>query len=166
MSLHVQQFFDDVLALPFDDHAVVGNAYYASPQPDSVLRLRIDFAPTIRHGEYDGLRLRVIHPDQGVVDTVILPFADHGTFTRRDAARTLGAGSDGHAVFRDWGDRHSAVEPPWKGAQGTGLHTAIHRYARVWFPGPWALARSSRPQAHTALKAPAMPAGNTPARSR
>ncbi|MFD7017544.1 hypothetical protein [Streptomyces sp. NPDC059928] len=166
MSLHVQQFFDDVLALPFDDHAVVGNAYYAAPQPDSVLRLRIDFAPTIRHGEYDGLRLRVIHPDQGVVDTVILPFAEHATFTRRDAARALGVGSDGHAVFRDWGDRRSAVEPPWKGADGGGLHTAIQRYARVWFPGTRAASGSSHPQARTALTAPVTPVRTTPARSR
>ncbi|MEU8784872.1 hypothetical protein [Streptomyces sp. NPDC048637] len=134
MSLHIQKFFSEVLALPFDEHAVVGNAYYASPQPDSALRLRIDFAPTIRHGEYDGVRLRVIHPDQGVIDTAILPFAEHGTFARRDAARNFTAGRDGYAVFRDWNDRRSAGEPPWKGAQGNGLRTAITQYAQIWFP--------------------------------
>ncbi|MFC9228372.1 hypothetical protein ACFTZI_05280 [Streptomyces decoyicus] len=133
MSLQVEQFFSNVLALPFDEHAVVGNVYYATPQPDSVLRLRIDFAPTIRHGEYDGVRLHVIHPDKGVIDTALLPFAEHGTFARRDAVRDLTAGRDGYAVFRDWNDRHSA-EPPWKGAQGTGLRTSITQYARIWFP--------------------------------
>ncbi|WP_405889803.1 hypothetical protein OG427_07060 [Streptomyces sp. NBC_00133] len=164
MPLHVQQFFDDVLALPFDEHAVVGNAYYATPQPDSTLRLRIDFAPTIRHGEYDGLRLSVIHPDQGVVDTAILPFAEHGTFARRDAAHDLVAGRDGYAVFRDW-HAHTG-EPPWKGADGAGLRTAIQHYARVWSPGTRAVSGSARPQARTTQQAPTTPVTGTPSRSR
>lgn len=165
MSLHVEQFFDDVLALPFDEHAVVGNAYYAAPQPDSVLRLRIGFAPTIRHGEYDGLRLRVIHPDQGVVDTAILPFAEHGTFARRDAARVLVAGTDGYAVFRDW-HAHSG-EPPWKGADGAGLRAAIVQYARMWFPDAPARASARPTPARSALpKRAVAPAAGVVPRTR
>ncbi|WP_435217957.1 hypothetical protein [Streptomyces sp. bgisy034] len=139
MALHVQQFFEDVLALPFDEYAVVGNAYYAAPQPNSALRLRIDFAPTIRHGEYDGLCLRVIHPDHSVLDTAMLRFADHGTFARRDAARDLVAGRDGYAVIRDWHAQTS--QPPWRGADGAGLRTAIEQYAHFWFPPPPTVSR-------------------------
>ncbi len=111
------------------------------PQTNSALRLRIDFAPTIRHGEYDGFRLRVIHPDQGVLDTAILSFADHGTFARRDAARDLVAGQDGYAVIRDWHARSS--QPLWHGADGTGLRTAIERYACFWIPPLPAASRSA-----------------------
>lgn len=145
MALHAQQFFDDVLELPLHQYAIVGDALYAAPQPNSALRLRIDFAPSIRHGEYNGLRLRVIHPDQGVLDTTILRFADHGTFARRDAARDLAAGHDGYAVIRDW---HAHNRPPWQGADGTGLRTAIEQYAHFWFPPPTAVSRpSARPVA-------------------
>ncbi|MFE7302664.1 hypothetical protein [Streptomyces sp. NPDC057579] len=164
MSLQIEQFFDNVLALPFDDHAVVGNSYYATPQPGSPLRLRIDFAPTIRHGEYDGLRLRVIHPNQGVVDTAILPFADHGTFARRDAARDLPAGRDGYGVFRDW-HRTGSGEPPWKGAEGTGLRRAITQYARIWFPDTPAPAPARPATARAALPKPATATGGS-ARTR
>ncbi|MFF2508740.1 hypothetical protein ACFVTY_36045 [Streptomyces sp. NPDC058067] len=139
MALHAQQFFDDALELPLDQYAIIGDTLYAAPQPNSPLRLRIDFAPTMRHGEYDGLRLRVIHPEQGVLDTAILRFADHGTFTRRDTARDLMPGQDGYAVIRDW---HNSG-PAWHGADGTGLRTAIEKYAHVWFPPPAA----SRPAA-------------------
>ncbi|KPC62632.1 hypothetical protein [Streptomyces chattanoogensis] len=163
MSLYVQQFFDSVVTLPFDDHAVVGNSYYATPHPDSPLRLRIDFAPTIRHGEYDGLRLRVIHPNQGVLDTAILPFADHGTFARRDAARDLAAGKDGYAVFRDWNGARTG-EPPWKGAQGTGLRTAIRQYALIWFPDASAPASARPTAARTVL--PAIAPGTGVVRTR
>ncbi|KMS67731.1 hypothetical protein ACM01_41675 [Streptomyces viridochromogenes] len=143
MALHAQQFFDDVLELPHYQYAIVGDALYAAPQPNSVLRLRIDFASTIRHGEYDGLRLRVIHPEQGVLDTAILRFADHGTFARRDAARDLVPGRDGYAVIRDW-HPHSS-QPPWHGADGTGLRTAIEQYTHFWFP-PLAVSRpAARP---------------------
>ncbi|MDF3292447.1 hypothetical protein [Streptomyces silvisoli] len=159
MSLHVQQFFDDVLALPFDDHAVIGNSYYAAPQSDSPLRLRIDFAPTIRHGEYDGLRLRVIHPDQGVVDLAILTFADHGTFTRRDAARGVKPGSDGYAVVRDWHNQR-AGERLWEGTDGTGLRTAIEQYARMWFPAASAPASARPAAARPALPKPATAQGS------
>ncbi|MGW0995375.1 hypothetical protein ACWD5V_19120 [Streptomyces sp. NPDC002523] len=145
MALHAQQFFDDVLELPLYQYAVVGDALYAAPQPNSPLRLRIDFAPTIRHGEYDGLRLSVVHPEQGVLDTVILRFADHGTFARRDTARDLVPGRDGYAVIRDWYARSS--RPPWHGADGTGLCTAIEQYAHFWFPPPAASRLAARPLA-------------------
>ena len=153
MSLHAQEFFDNVLALPFDEHAVVGDSYYATLQPGSPLRLRIDFAPTIRHGEYDGLRLRVIHPEQGVVDTATLPFVQHGTFTRRDAAWGLIAGRDGYAVFRDWNSAR-ADEPPWKGAEGAGLRAAVEQYTRIWIPHPPAPAPARPVVTRTALPKP------------
>ncbi|MFD3563485.1 hypothetical protein ACFWVU_28020 [Streptomyces sp. NPDC058686] len=145
MALHAQQFFDDVLELPFHQYAVVGDALYASPQPNSPLRLRIDFAPTIRQGEYDGLRLRVVHPEQGVLDSALLRFADHGTFERRDGARDLAVGRDGYAVIRDW-HAHSTL-PPWHGADGAGLCTAIEQYAHFWIPGPAAARLAARPVA-------------------
>ncbi|MDT0615009.1 hypothetical protein [Streptomyces lancefieldiae] len=148
MALHVQQFFDDVLELPFDRYAVVGDALYAAPHPNSPLRLRIDFAPTIRHGEYNGLRLRVIHPEQGVLDTAILRFADHGTFERRDAARGLVAGRDGYAVIRDW--HANSSQPPWHGADSMGLRTAIEQYAHVWFPPAATPRPAARPVAQPA----------------
>ncbi|MFD4123886.1 hypothetical protein ACFXKK_02820 [Streptomyces globisporus] len=132
MPLHAQQFFDDVLELPFHQYAIVGDSLYATPQPNSPLRLGIDFAPTIRHGEYDGLRLRVVHLERGVLDTATLRFADHGTLERRDAARGLTTGRDGYAVIRDW-HNHSS-QRPWLGADGTGLCTAIEQYVHVWFP--------------------------------
>ncbi|MEU8482353.1 hypothetical protein [Streptomyces sp. NPDC048641] len=145
MALHAQQFFDDVLELPFHQYAIVGNALYAAPQPNSPLRLRIDLAPTMRHGEYNGLRLRVVHPDQGVLDAALLRFGDHGTFARRDAARDLAPGRDSYAVIRDW-HPHSS-EPPWRGADGTGLRTAIEQYTHLWFPPPAASQPALRPVA-------------------
>ena len=91
MALHAQQFFHDVLELPLHQYAVVGDALYAAPQPNSVLRLRIDFAPTIRHGEYDGLRLRILPPERGVIDTAILRFAEQ----REEIDRVFGGTSRG-----------------------------------------------------------------------
>ncbi|AJT62488.1 hypothetical protein T261_0799 [Streptomyces lydicus] len=131
MSLHAQQFFTEHLALPFAGGTVVGDAYYATPLSASPLRLQITFARTIRTGEYDGLRLQVLHADQGVLDTATLKFADHHTFRRRDTARGLEPGWDGYACIRDWSDRG---EPPWQGAEVTALRQAIEQYATVWFP--------------------------------
>ncbi|MCG7207335.1 hypothetical protein [Streptomyces arenae] len=154
MALHAQQFFDDVLELPLQ-YAIVGDTLYGSPRPNSPLRLRIDFAPTIRHGEYDGLRLRVVHPEQGVLDTAILRFPDHGTFASRDTARDLVPGRDGYAVFRDW-HAHSS-QPPWHGADGTGLRTAIEQYAHFWFPPPAASRQAARPVAQPTPTSAASP---------
>ncbi|MEU2874121.1 hypothetical protein ABZ769_33825 [Streptomyces olivoreticuli] len=161
MPLHAQQFFTDHLALPFDGSAIIGDSCYAKPQPHSPLRLRIDFAPTIRHGEYDGLRLRVLHPDKGVLDTAILTFADHSTFTRRDAAREIGPGWDGYARIRDWHQARTG-EPPWKGADVSGLRRAIEQYAQLWFPDDPPHAAPTR----TALPVPTAPVSTTSVRTR
>ncbi|MEV6730690.1 hypothetical protein [Streptomyces sp. NPDC051364] len=97
------------------------------------MRIRIDFQSTIRHREYDGLRLAVIHPDLGTLDTTYLSFADHQTFARRDAARDIGPGWDGYARFRDW---REDGPPPWTGADLTGLRRAITHYTQIWAPAP------------------------------
>ncbi|CAM5572014.1 Prealbumin-like fold domain-containing protein OS=Streptomyces aurantiogriseus OX=66870 GN=GCM10010251_59860 PE=4 SV=1 [Streptomyces aurantiogriseus] len=52
MALYAREFFMEHLKLPFADAAVVGNTYYATPTPGGPLRLRIDFARTIRADEY------------------------------------------------------------------------------------------------------------------
>ncbi|MFI9210251.1 hypothetical protein ACIGW7_19200 [Streptomyces sp. NPDC053253] len=141
MSLHTEEFFDQ-LGLPLPFGTVVGGVYYANPT-DSPIRLRIDFARTAMDRQYDGLRLTVIHAERGALDTVHLRFADHGTFTRRDAK--LGPGA-GNGVMRDW---HKDGLPPWAGADFTGLRTAIVAFVRVSCPaltaprgftepGPWA----------------------------
>ena len=85
MSLQAPEFFAE-LCLPFHDHAVVGNTYFAAPVPGAPLRLRIDFTRTIHADTYGGLRLAVVHPDRGEIDAVALSFVDHGTFHRRDEA--------------------------------------------------------------------------------
>ncbi|MEV7955252.1 hypothetical protein [Streptomyces sp. NPDC088141] len=131
MPLYAEQFFTEHLALPFNSAAVIGDSYYAAPSSSSPLRLCVDFAPTIRRGEYDGLRLRLIHPDQGVIDTVVLSFATHGTFTVRDARRQIAPGADGFARIRDW---HDNGVPPWTGAGVAGLRRAVQQYAQCWFP--------------------------------
>ncbi|WP_328486009.1 hypothetical protein [Streptomyces zaomyceticus] len=140
MSLHTKEFFEE-LDLPFPFGTVVGNVYYSTPT-DSPIRLRIQFAQTIMDRQYDGLRLAVIHAERGTLDTVHLRFADHGTFTRRDAK--LGPGS-ARSVIRDW---HKDGLLPWAGADLTGLRTAIVEFARISCPvllaprsraepGPW-----------------------------
>ncbi|WP_372404707.1 hypothetical protein [Streptomyces luteireticuli] len=164
MPLNAHEFFTDHLQLPFDDSAVIGDTYYAIPTPGTPLRLRIDFAPTIRHGEYDGLRLQTVHPDHGVVDSAILTFADHGTFTRRDAARTVRPGQDGFARIRDW---HRDGEPPWKGADPSGLRHAIEQYAQAWFPAPPRTpAVPHLAAAHSAVRLPTAPPGRPVSRTR
>lgn len=130
--MHAEQFFTGHLALPFNSAAVIGDSYYGTPSPSSPLRLCVDFAPTIRRGEYDGLRLRLIHPDQGIIDTVVLSFATHGTFTLRDARRQIVPGADGFARICD---RHDNGVPPWAGAGAAGLRRAVLQYAPVLVPG-------------------------------
>lgn len=126
MSLHAKEFFDR-LELPLPLGAVVGDVYYATAG-DSPIRLRIEFARTIRERQYDGLVLKLIHTDRGTLDTVHLRFAEHGTFTRRDAERGPG---NGHGVIRDW---HKDGPPPWAGADLTGLRTAIVDFVQVACP--------------------------------
>ncbi|MFD6989346.1 hypothetical protein [Streptomyces sp. NPDC059943] len=160
MPLHTKQFFDDVLQLPFEG-TVVGDAYFATFR-DSPLKLRIDFAPTITAGEYGGLRLMVIHPGWGSMDTTILSFADHATFTDRDARLDIPPGRGDYGTFRDWHAHRR--EPPWKGADGTELRQAVEKYATVWFPGstghPSAPSRAAGPAAHT-LPVPPRAGGRT-----
>ncbi len=93
------------LKLPFVDAAVVGNAYFATPVPGGSLRLRIDFARTIRAGEYDGLRLATIHQDRGELDAVSLRFEDHKTFDHRDAARGCSPLESGYGTIYEFRDR-------------------------------------------------------------
>lgn len=130
MPLHAEQFFTQQLALT--DGKVIGDAFYATPQPGSPLRLRIGFSRTIGADEYDGLRVQILHADQGgVLDTVILTFADHDTFRSRDTAIGRHPGHDGYALVRDW---HQRDEPPWQGAATTKLRRAVEQYTRLWFP--------------------------------
>ncbi|MGW1604876.1 hypothetical protein [Streptomyces eurythermus] len=129
MPLYAKQFFTEQLQLT--DGTVIGDSYYSAPTPGSPLRLRIDFARTIRAGEYDGLRLQTLHAEQGVLDTVILTFAVHDTFRSRDDALRRKPGDDGYAVIRDWSERD---EPPWQGAATTKLRRAIEQYTTLWFP--------------------------------
>lgn len=137
MALHAEQFFTHQLHLT--DGTVIGDIYYATPRPDSPLRLRIGFSRTIRLGEYDGLRLQILHADQGgVLDGVLLTFADYDTFRSRDAAIDRQPGYDGYAKMRDWDERD---EPPWQGAATTKLRRAIEQYTRLWFPQPQAASR-------------------------
>ncbi len=160
MPLYAQQFFTDHLTLPFET-TVLGNTCYAIPEPANLQRLRIDFAPTIRHNEYDGLRLQVIHPGRGgAIDTALLPFAEHGTFTRRDAARGICPGQDGYARIRDWHPR--SEQPPWQGADVSGLRRSVEQYAHLWFPPP----NPTTAPPLTARQAAAVYANGTRTRSR
>ncbi|WP_406463389.1 hypothetical protein OH768_47985 [Streptomyces sp. NBC_01622] len=133
MSLHAQHFFTDLLALPVHERRVIGDACYAVLSPDSPLRLRIEFAQTIRHREYGGLRLSILHPDRGALDHAYLSFADHGTFAVRDARLGRQPGHDGYGVVRDWHDDDSS---PWTGAAVRALSHAVQDYLKVWTPEP------------------------------
>ncbi|MER6531697.1 hypothetical protein [Streptomyces sp. NPDC001508] len=129
MALHAGEFFTQHLDLA--GGRVVGDAYYVTPQPGSPLLMRIEFARTITVGEYDGLRVQILHTERGVLDTAILKFADHDTFRSRDMVIGREPGRDGYACIRDW---HERKEPPWKGAATTKLRQAIEQYLTLWFP--------------------------------
>jgi hypothetical protein len=133
LSLHAQQFFTDLLALPLHERRVVGDACYAVISPNSPLRLRIEFSQTIREREYGGLRLSILHPDQGILDRAYLSFADHGTFTVRDTRLGRKPGHDGYGVIRDG---HHDDTSPWIGAAVTPLSHAIQDYLSIWVPEP------------------------------
>ncbi|MFE0187974.1 hypothetical protein [Streptomyces sp. NPDC058989] len=162
MALYAREFFAE-LGLPFTDSTVVGNTYYANPSPDSPLRLRIDFSPTIVADTYRGLRVAIAHPDRGEVDAVALTFEDHDTFRHRDQARELRPRVRGHGTFDKY---HRAGEMPWQGADTTGLRAAIEQYSQVWFPGAWKAPAPARTSGRTARQSPSPPAVRSARRSR
>ncbi|MFG3026611.1 hypothetical protein ACGFZQ_50490 [Streptomyces sp. NPDC048254] len=162
MFLQSPEFFAE-LCLPFPDHAVVGNTYFAVPAPGGQLRLRIDFTDTIRADTYGGLRVAVVHPDRGEIDAVALSFLDHGTFHRRDEATNTRPNTHGYGVIHKY---HRQDQPPWAGAVTTGLRDAIEHYTAVWFPGAWSISTPGRAAGRTAQPAPAAPVTANGARAR
>ncbi|MFI7337142.1 hypothetical protein ACIBUY_04280 [Streptomyces sp. NPDC050085] len=152
-NLRAAEFFAR-LHLPFGGSEVVGDTYYVTPHPGSVLRLRISFHQTIKSGEYDGLVVALLHPEHGTIDSTLLTFLMHETFAERDTARQVRPGHAGHATF-------DALAPQWAGADLGELRRAIERYARIWspttaLPSPPAVAPS-----RTATPRPSPPAGRT-----
>ncbi|MER5793243.1 hypothetical protein [Streptomyces sp. NPDC001980] len=162
MSLQAPEFFAE-LCLPFHDHTVVGNTYFAAPVPGLPLRLRIDFTATIHADTYGGLRLALVHPHRGEIDAVALSFLDHGTFHRRDEATNTRPNTKQHGTF---GTYHRPGRPPWEGAVTTGLRDAIEQYTAVWFPGAWTASAPSRTTGRTAHTAPAAPVTRSGTRAR
>ncbi|NEB01938.1 hypothetical protein [Streptomyces sp. SID13726] len=162
MSLQAPEFFAE-LCLPFHDHTVVGNTYYAAPVPGTPLRLRIDFSHTIYADTYGGLRLAVVHPDRGEIDAVALAFVDHGTFHRRDEANNTSPNASEYGTF---GKYHRQGRPPWEGAVTTGLRDAIEQYSAVWFPGAWTASAPSRTADRAPRPSPAAPVTRVGARVR
>ncbi|MFI7351951.1 hypothetical protein ACIBSR_37565 [Streptomyces sp. NPDC049936] len=162
MSLQAPEFFAE-LCLPFADHAVVGNTYYAAPTPGSPLRLRIDFKGALYAGTYSGLRLAVLHPDGGEIDAVALSFRDHGTFHRRDEAHGTRPGDSRYATFDG---HHQPGLPPWDGAVTTGLRDAIEQYTAVWFPSSRPANKPRRTTGRTAQPTPAEPVARNGSRNR
>ncbi|MFI1890253.1 hypothetical protein [Streptomyces jumonjinensis] len=133
MSLHAEQFFTTVLPHQLDG-SVIGDAFYAQA-PDRGIRLTIDFYETIHQHTYGGLRLSVIHPENGRLDTAILSFADHGTYRDRDLRTGTRPGTSGYATIRDF--PHDEEHLPWASGDFTTLADAVHRYARIWgIPAP------------------------------
>ncbi|MFF7476821.1 hypothetical protein [Streptomyces sp. NPDC008092] len=162
MSLQAPEFFAE-LFLPFHDHTVVGNTYFATPVPGQPLRLRISFTGTIHADTYGGLRLAVIHRDRGEIDAVALSFLHHGTFHRRDEATNTPPNTKQYATF---GTYHRPGRPPWEGAVTTGLRDAIEQYTAVWFPGAWNTSAPSRAAGRSAQPAPAALATRNGTRAR
>ncbi|MEU3553341.1 hypothetical protein [Streptomyces fragilis] len=155
MAMHARAFFLEHLRLPFSDATVVGNTYYAAPQPDSPLRLRISFARTIRADEYEGIRLTVLHAERGELDAVTLLFQDHHTFDHRDAAQGRRPTESGYATINEFKDRPDWV--PWKDAHTNRLRDAIEQYAAVWFPAARAATAPTSAANRTAHHTPAPP---------
>ncbi|PNG22142.1 hypothetical protein [Streptomyces cahuitamycinicus] len=162
MSLQAPEFFAE-LRLPFHDSTVVGNTYLAVPTPGTHLRFRIDFTRTIYADTYGGLRLAVVHPDRGEIDAVSLSFLDLGTFHRRDVASNGPLNNSTHGTFNKY---HRAGQPPWEGAEFTGLRDAIEQYTAVWFPGAWAASAPNRAASRSTHTAPAPPTARGGARTR
>ncbi|MGW2651607.1 hypothetical protein ACWC2T_43745 [Streptomyces sp. NPDC001393] len=164
MALHAQEFFMGHLKLPFTEATVVGNTYYAIPEPGDPLRLRIDFSTTHWANEYGGLRLAILHPDRGELDVTVLRFADHKTFDHRDSTRGVHPHNSGYGTFREFKDRPDWV--PWEGAHTSGLRHAIEQYTTVWFPGAWTPSAPNRATGRTASKAPSPPPSRAGSRAR
>ncbi|MFB6554759.1 hypothetical protein [Streptomyces sp. NPDC056405] len=162
MSLQAPDFFAE-LCLPFPDHTVVGSTYYAAPNPAVPLRLRIGFSGTIYAATYGGLRLAVLHPDQGEIDAVSLSFLDHGTFHRRDEANGTRPNTKQYATFDTY---HRPGRPPWDGAVTNGLRDAIEQYTAVWFPGAWTATTPRRTTGLTVQPAAAAQFARNTSRSR
>ncbi len=162
LSLQAPVFFAE-LRLPFADHTVVGNTYYAAPVPGTPLRLRINFTRTIYADTYGGLRAAVVHPDRGEIDAVALSFVDHGTFHRRDEATHTQPNTKQYGTFDTY---HRPGRPPWDGAVTTGLRDAIEQYTAVWFPGAWAASALKRAAGTSPHTAPAPPNTRGGARTR
>ncbi|QNT91879.1 hypothetical protein HEP81_01550 [Streptomyces griseofuscus] len=141
----------------------MGNTYLAAPTPGTHLRLRIDFTRTIYADTYGGLRLAVVHPDRGEIDAVTLSFLDHGTFHRRDVASNRPLNSSDHGTFSKY---HRPGQPPWEGAEFTGVRDAIERYTAVWFPGAWAASAPGWAANRSTHTVPALPAARGGARTR
>ncbi|MFE6461236.1 hypothetical protein ACFVP0_27730 [Streptomyces cinereoruber] len=132
MPLFAEQFFDDHLALPYAEAAVVGGDYYARPTSALPLRLRISFADGRVHQRYEGLRLQIVHLEQGRIDAQFLSFAEYDAFRARDARLGNRPGSGEYGSFTDW---RSTDAPPWTGIDVTRLRTAIGKYVQIWVPG-------------------------------
>ncbi|MFI5795943.1 hypothetical protein [Streptomyces sp. NPDC051677] len=164
MALYAREFFMEHLKLPFTEAGVVGSTYYATPVPGGPLRLRIDFARTIRADEYNGLRLATIHQDRGELDAAVLRFEDHKTFDHRDASQGRSPRESGYGTFQEFRDRPDWV--PWEHAHTDGLRNAIEQYVSVWFPGAWKTPAPSRTSGRTARKAPSPPTARSGTRSR
>ncbi|MEV7394483.1 hypothetical protein [Streptomyces sp. NPDC091215] len=157
MFLQAPEFFAE-LCLPFHDHTVVGNTYFAAPVPGTPLRLRIDFTRTIQVDTYGGLRAAIVHRDRGEIDAVALSFLDHGTFHRRDEANNTRPNTQGYGVIDKY---HRRERPPWDGAVTTGLRDAIEQYT-----GAWTTSAPTRSEGRTAQPAPAAPVTRNGPRAR
>lgn len=162
MSLQASEFFAE-LCLPFRVHAVVGDTYYATPIPGTPPRLRIDFSGTIHADTYGGLRLAVLHPDRGEIDSVALGFVEHGTFHRRDEAADTRPNTKRYGTFDTY---CRPGRPPWEGAVTTGLRDAIEQYTAIWFPGAWTANAPGRAAGRTRHTAPATTTSRSGARVR
>ncbi|MER5758902.1 hypothetical protein [Streptomyces sp. NPDC002082] len=161
MSLQPRWFFDQELALNLPGGTVIGQSYYATPSPRSPLRLRVDFHPTLRHGEYGGLRVRILHEDKGAIDDVVLSFVDHRTFQSRDQSAGSYPGLSGHGVFTDYNTATGG--PGWSGGDWTPLREAITHYADLWFP-PKRIRGAARSAAAPTIQANPAKAATTPRR--
>jgi hypothetical protein len=162
LPLQAVEFFAE-LCLPFHEHTIVGNTYFAVPVPGAPLRLRIDFTRTIHADTYGGLRVAVVHPERGEIDAVALNFVDHQTFHRRDEATNTRPNTKQYGTFNTC---HRAGRPPWDGAVTTGLRDAIEQYTAVWFPGAWAASSPKRTAGRTPYSTPAPPATHAGTRTR